>query len=284
MALASLALCFALAAAGPDAGAKPTLAPQSAVTKPVPAKPAAKPAASKPTPGKSAEGGKPPASAKGKAADARPAEAKPAPGAAPPGGGAVPLAEVVGRMQKQYESATDFRARFTQKYTSAATGRERALGGELLIKKPGRMRWNYETPTPQMYLANGQTFWLYEPEEKQAYKQDLKTSQLPAAVSFLMGRGKLGDEFDIAFAKELPGGDPKAYRLALTPKKAQSTYRAIYFIVNPTTFLVDQSILINAEGDVNAITFSDVKINTKLGEDLFKWAPPAGVRVIDANK
>jgi outer membrane lipoprotein carrier protein len=265
MALHSFVLWLALAAAGPDAGAQPAARPAAA--RPTSATPAKHPPATT-KPGKKAEAAKPAT------------EAKPA-GAAT--GGALPLAEVVTRMQKQYEGASDFRARFSQKYTSAATGRERTLAGELFIKKPGRMRWNYETPTPQMYLANGQTFWLYEPEEKQAYKQDLKSSQLPAAVSFLMGRGKLGDEFDISFAKEVPGGDPKAYRLALKPKKAQSTYRAIYFIVNPTTFFVDQSILINAEGDLNAITFSDVKTNTKLGDDLFKWAPPPDVRVIDAN-
>jgi len=31
----------------------------------------------------------------------------------------------------------------------------------------------------RMFLSNGQVLWLYEPEEKQAFKQDLKTSQLP---------------------------------------------------------------------------------------------------------
>jgi outer membrane lipoprotein-sorting protein len=43
-------------------------------------------------------------------------------------------------------------------------------------------------------------------------------------------------------------------------------------------------VLINAEGDLNAITFSDVKINTKVKDDLFKWSPPAGVRVIEGGK
>jgi outer membrane lipoprotein carrier protein len=251
--LALLVAASAPAFGGSDTStAKP---PQSGTAGKKPAEPAA-------TPPKPADAGKP--------------------AAAP--GGALPLAEVVARMQKKYDSAKDFRAKFTQKYTSTASGREKQFTGSLLVKKPGRMRWDYEKPDKQMYLATGQTLWFYEPEEKQAYKQDLKSSQLPAAVSFLMGHGKLSDEFEIAFAKELPHPDTKAYRLALTPKKPQSTYRAIYFLVDPATFLVSESILINAEGDVNSIAFTDVQMNTGVADDLFKWSPPAGVRVIEGGK
>ena len=150
---------------------------------------------------------------------------------------------MIQRLQKRYETAGDYRAKFTQKYTYAATGRERTSTGELLVKKPGRMRWNYEGPEPQMYLASEGTLWVYEPEAKQAYRQDLKVSQLPAAVSFLMGKGKLSDEFEISLAKELPYGDPQDHRLALKPKKPQSTYKAIYLVVDPKTYLVRQSVL-----------------------------------------
>ena len=211
-----------------------------------------------------------------------PAKTAAAPAAAAPvAAGNLPVAEVVKRMQQRYEGATDYRARFVQKYVNAATGRERTSSGELLIKKPGRMRWNYEKPERHMYLAAGNTFWVYEPEARQAFRQDLKGSQLPVAVSFLMGKGKLQDEFDITLAKELPYGDATSHRLSLKPKKPQSTYRAIYFVVDPANFLVRQSVLINTQGDVNSFTFSDAKLDSKLTDNDFKWTPPAGVRVID---
>jgi outer membrane lipoprotein carrier protein len=195
--------------------------------------------------------------------------------------GTLPLDKVIARMQERYDSASDYRAKFTQKYTYAASGRERTSSGEIFIKKPGRMRWNYEKPEPSLWLATGSTFWMYEPEAKQAFKQDLKASQLPAAVAFLTGKGKLTDEFDVTVAKELPYGTAEDYRLSLRPKKPQSQYRSIYFVVDPKTFLVRQSVLINAQGDINAISFDGVALNTKLGDDLFRWTPPADVRVID---
>ena len=236
---------------------------------------------------------KPPAakSAAAKSAAAKPAAAKPGasktaakkPAAGKTEGGAS-VSQVVEKMQERYESAKDYRAKFAQRYTFAATGRERKSSGELLIKKPGRMLWQYKAPIAQMYLANGKTFWAYEPEEKQVFKQDLEASQLPAAVAFLMGKGKLSDEFEVTWAKELPYGSSKDHRLALKPKKPQSTYKAIYFVVDPETYLVRESVLINAQGDINALSFSDVKLDTEIPPKTFEWTVPKGVKVIDGAK
>jgi outer membrane lipoprotein carrier protein len=224
-----------------------------------------------------------PASPPAAAAPAKPPVAKVPAGlpkaAAPAASSAVD--KLVAKMQERYDSAGDYRARFTQQYTYAATGRERTSTGEILIKKPGRMRWNYEKPEPSLWLANGSVFVMYEPEAKQAFKQDLKASQLPAAVAFLMGKGKLTDEFEVSVAKELPYGNPDDHRLSLKPKRSQSTYRSIYFVVDPHTYLVRQSVLINAQGDINAITFSDVRLNTKIPDDTFRWTAPPGTREID---
>jgi outer membrane lipoprotein carrier protein len=203
--------------------------------------------------------------------------------AVPAAGKPEALPQVIQRLQKVYDTAGDYRAKFTQKYTYSATGRERTSTGELLVKKPGRMRWNYTTPEPQMYLASEGNLWVYEPAAKQAFRQDLKASQLPAAVSFLMGKGKLSDEFDISLAKDLPYGDAQDHRLALKPKQPQTSFKAIYLVVDPKTYLVRQSVLINTQGDVNAITFSEVKVNSKLPDSLFKWTAPPGISVKEVS-
>jgi outer membrane lipoprotein carrier protein len=214
---------------------------------------------------------------------------------APPPTAAAPmppeLRNVLDRMQKRYDQAKDFRARFSQNYSRGVVGRATLSTGTLTFKKPGRMRWDYEKPEPRMFLATGQVLWLYEPEEKQAFKQDLKSSQLPAALAFLMGKGKLADEFEIAFAPEpaadakqkLPGR-PGDLRLQLSPKQPQSTYKSILFVVDPREFLVRESVLVDAQGNANHFVFDDVVVNTKVADSLFKWTPPAGVRVVDTNQ
>jgi outer membrane lipoprotein carrier protein len=197
-------------------------------------------------------------------------------------------AKVVARVQKRYDQTSDLRARFSQSLTHATFGRTTRSDGEVLIKKPGKMRWNYEKPEVQMYLAAGAVLWLYQPEDKQAIKQDLKTSSLPAAVAFLMGKGRLTDEFDVSLANKVPAAAPQGAAtdqiLSLRPKqgRGQGQYKSIFFVVDPQTDLVKQSVLVDAQGNVNSIVFSDMKTNTRLADTLFRWSPPPGIKIVDA--
>jgi outer membrane lipoprotein carrier protein len=202
--------------------------------------------------------------------------------------------QVVEKIQKRYDAAKDFRARFNQTLTNAAFGRKTSSTGEVLLKKPGRMRWNYAQPEPKMYLADGNTLWLYEPEDKQAFKQELKSSQLPAALAFLAGQGKLAAEFDITAqdpkslkspkSAKVPYGTPQDYVLTLSPKAPQAQVKTILFVVDPKTFDVRESVITDQQANVNDLLFSDIRFNTKIPDATFHWAPPPGVRLIDAAK
>ena len=194
------------------------------------------------------------------------------------------LATVVDRVQKKYDGAADFRASFNQTLTNTAFKRRTPSTGEVLLKKPGRMRWNYKTPDPKMYLSDGDMLWLYEPEDKQAFKQDLKSSQLPAALAFLTGKGKLANEFDITFAKDPVVGSARDYVLALVPKQAQAQVKSMLFVVDPETFFVRETMIIDGQGNTNDLLFSDIKINGRLQDATFRWSPPAGIRVVDTGK
>lgn len=212
---------------------------------------------------------------------AAPAAAAPVPAAAQSN---LDLQTVIDRMQKRYDQAKDFRARFSQNYSRSAMNRSTVSTGTVAFKKPGRMRWDYEHPEPRMFVSNGQVLWLYEPTEKQAFKQDLKNSQLPAALAFLMGKGKIADEFEVTFAKDGKYGRPGDYRLALTPKQPQSAYKSILFVVDPKEFLVRETLLVDPQGNTNHFVFDEMQVNDKVPDSLFKWTPPAGVRVVDTGQ
>jgi outer membrane lipoprotein carrier protein len=191
---------------------------------------------------------------------------------------------IVERVQKRYDAAQDFRATFNQTLTNAAFKRRTPSAGEVLLKKPGRMRWNYQTPEPKAYVADGDLLWLYEPEDKQAFKQDLRGSQLPASLAFLTGKGKLAEQFDITFAKDAPVGGPRDYVLALSPKQPQAQIKAVIFVVDPETYFVRETFITDSQGNTNDILFGDIKINTHIPDGTFHFVPPPGVRVVDTGK
>jgi len=101
----------------------------------------------------------------------------PAPAPEPAAGARMDVAAVVAKVQRTYDNAADFKARFTQTLTSTALKRTTNSSGQVTFKKPGRMRWDYEKPDKSSYITDGGVLWLYEPDDRQAFKQDLKGSQ-----------------------------------------------------------------------------------------------------------
>ncbi len=188
--------------------------------------------------------------------------------------------ELIDKVQKFYAQAQDFQADFKQSYTYKIYGRKKLSTGKVFFKKPARMRWDYEVPTPRVFIADGKTLWVYEPEEAQVFKRDLSSAQLPVALRFMQGEAKLDDEFDVETLKDLGQG---VAELSLKPKRAQSDFKALRLKVKSENGEVLASTLVDATGNLNEIKFVAVKVNQGLPNSGFSFTPPEGVRVIDEH-
>src|SRR5512138_530436 len=126
-------------------------------------------------------------------------------------------------VQGFYEQTRDLEADFVQTYTYASFGRTQTSRGTLKVKKPGKLRWDYAEPSRKTIVVNGSRLVQYEPEENQAYVDEhFDASAMSAAVTFLLGKGKLAREFELSTA----GG-----RLVLTPRKADSRVERVELTV-----------------------------------------------------
>ena len=72
--------------------------------------------------------------------------------------------------------------------------------------------------------------------------------------------------------------------LSLSPKTPQAQVKTILFVVDPRTYDVRESVITDAQGNVNDLVFADIRVNTKIPDAQFKFTPPAGTRVIDTAK
>ena len=187
-------------------------------------------------------------------------------------------ATVVARVQKYYDATKDLRAKFEQQIESASRAPSKA-SGEVLLKKPGKMRWDYAKPEKKLMVSDGATLWVYEPEDEQAYKQDLKGNALPAQVSFLLGEGKLDKEFDASITK-LDGIAADELALKMVPKVGTTAYRYLVFVVDGKSGQVKQTVIYGQDGSTNRLTFVDVQQNKGVDDGKFKFAPPAGTHIL----
>jgi outer membrane lipoprotein carrier protein len=187
-------------------------------------------------------------------------------------------ATMVARVQKYYDATKDLRARFEQSMQSPSRAPSKA-SGEVWLKKPGKMRWDYAKPEKKLMVSDGATLWVYEPEDEQAYKQDLKGNALPAQVSFLLGEGKLDKEFDASLTK-VDGLAADEVALKMVPKVGTAAYRYLVFVVDSKTGQVRRTIIYDQQGGTNALSFVDVQQNKGVDDGKFKFAPPAGTHIL----
>src|ERR1700675_3426781 len=71
---------------------------------------------------------------------------------------------VVSRFEERYRSADTLRATFLERYEE--NGREvRTEAGTAYFRRPGKMRWEYESPEKDLFLVDGKMAWFSVPAD-----------------------------------------------------------------------------------------------------------------------
>ena len=79
--------------------------------------------------------------------------------------GAQDTSGIVEKLQAKYEEVDSFRARFQQ--TMSSRGIEQSESGIVMMKRPGRMYWEYHNPTEKYFVADGKKTYFYVPQHHQ---------------------------------------------------------------------------------------------------------------------
>ncbi|GEJ58715.1 outer membrane lipoprotein chaperone LolA [Anaeromyxobacter diazotrophicus] len=189
--------------------------------------------------------------------------------------GARDAATLAREVQAYYDRTKDLEARFVQTYTYAAFGRSQTSRGTLRVKKPGKLRWDYAAPSQKTVLVNGAKLVQWEPEVNQAYVDDhFDATALSAAVTFLVGQGRLDREF--AFSTDAEG------RLVLTPRQPDGRVREVVLTVGEGG-VVTATRVVDGSGNTNALEFEDVKRNPGLKDSVFELKLPEDVHYVKAQ-
>lgn len=185
---------------------------------------------------------------------------------------------VVGRIQDFYEGTQDLTGQFHQR-VELAIGHVEEAGGAFYLKRPGMMRWEYERPERRLIVTDGSTLWSYTPADGQVIVQDLKAAVTSVPFDFLMGVGKLTDQF-VLNEVTVRG---ECYRLVLTPRHPDPLLREMEMEVAATTLYIRSLTLQDSYGNRTVLSFSHLLVNSALPADLFSFAPPPGVKILRAE-
>ncbi len=187
--------------------------------------------------------------------------------------------EVARAVQLRYDTVRDFTAKFVHTYEGGVLRKKLTERGEVRIKKPGRMRWEYTNPEKKLFVADGTQIYSYIPADRQVIVSPMpKTDQATTATLFLTGKGSLVRDFAVSNG-ELPGAPAGSTVLRLVPRQAERDYDTLLLAVNGA----DQIQVLSAadrQGGRSTFTFSDIKENTGLADTIFTFKIPRGADVV----
>src|SRR5262249_6234245 len=180
----------------------------------------------------------------------------------------------------------DFSADFVHTYQGGVLRKLVTERGQVLIKKPGKMRWEYLTPEKKLFISDGVKLYSYVPEDNQVVVTGVPAGDRAGApVLFLAGKGNLTRDFTPELV-DVPAGFPSGSRaIKLVPKVPQPDYDSLILVVDQAFLTLRGIVTIDAQGGRSTISFANLKENVGTPDKMFAFSIPRGAEVItDATR
>jgi outer membrane lipoprotein carrier protein len=203
--------------------------------------------------------------------------------------------EVARALESRCHAARTLKAFFYEKYSDGSGG-VAAESGTVYFSRPGRMRWEYQSPEKKLFLVDGKQVWFYVPADRTVSRAKLKqSSDWRTPLALLVGKANLSDL--CGNLRLVEPGSKYAGATGFTPSSGDNVLRCVprgepdkngnadqvvYLETDPQAQLV--RVVIHQPGDaVTDFRFGDWKENIPIAEDKFHFQPPPGVSVVDQS-
>jgi outer membrane lipoprotein carrier protein len=198
---------------------------------------------------------------------------------------AVDIPHLLQLFESRYSSAHTLQAAFLERYLE--NGRlVRAEAGKAYFLHPGKMRWDYEAPEKNVFLADGKYVWFYSPADHTATRTPAKQSEdWRTPLALLTSHVKLS-----RICSQLapaPGAKPSqpgnsVFSCTLRNLPSDMPAHPVLFELSPDAQLC--RLVIPQEGGVQLeFAFTSWQWNPVLDKSLFQFSPPLGAVIVNGE-
>ena len=179
------------------------------------------------------------------------------------------------KVDDHYNRLSSLRAHYTERY--AGMGIDRTESGTLLLKKPGRMRWNYDQPAGKVFVLDGKFAWFYTPGDDQAQRIPAKQlDDLRSPLRFLLGHTQLKKELGSLTVTQ----DPQGIHVAGVPLGMEQRIKLLTLDVTAAGAIQHMK-MEELDGATTEFAFTQVEENVPTRDADFTFTPPAGVQIVN---
>ena len=189
----------------------------------------------------------------------------------------VPLSAHAGGIDRlnQFMSATQSA---TGDFEQRIYGRDRKVvqesRGTLAFSRPGKFRWAYVKPYPQLIVGDGARVWIYDEDLKQVTVRKLDQALGATPAALLAG----ANDALKAFALKDDGAKDGLEWVEAIPREKESNFERIRMGFGFSG--LERMELTDTFGQTTELRFTGFQRNARVDPGLFRFVPPQGADVI----
>jgi outer membrane lipoprotein-sorting protein len=214
--------------------------------------------------------------------------------------------DVVRTVESRYHSSHTLKAIFLERYNEGRLT-ARVESGTAYFSRPGRMRWEYESPEEKLFLTDGKTTWFYVPADHTVSRISMKeSSDWRTPLALLTGKASLNryckridfgdpphDAPGNVILRCIPAGSPDPAKnrqpndkddaaQALSPD-AGGQILVVLLEVDPQTGWLGSVTIRQAGGIQMEYRFGKWEGNLEVPETMFHFVAPKGVAIVNGD-
>lgn len=188
------------------------------------------------------------------------------------------LVALLKNVELHYNRARTLEVVFNESYAGQGRPRQNE-SGRLILRKPGRMRWDYTLPAGKLFLSDGKEVFLYSPGLNRVERMPLKESEdMRAPLAFLLGKLDFAKEFR-DFSLQIDAGN---YFITANAKTDKLPYDKIQMLVTPG-YEIRKLIVNGLDHSILTFSFDQEKVNPPVDDNRFKFQMPPGATMVNAE-
>lgn len=176
------------------------------------------------------------------------------------------------------EGTRSAQATFSQTVFDGKGRRVQEARGTMLFSRPGRFRWEYDSPVSQLLVGDGEQVWMHDRDLNQVTVRRLDRALTGTPAALLAGSNEVEKAFTV---NALPARDGLEW-IEAVPRDTESAFSAVRLGFARGEIAAME--IVDGLGGRTVVRFEAVQRNPRLAASLFRFTPPRGADVIDERR
>jgi len=146
--------------------------------------------------------------------------------------------------------------------------------GSFSFLRPGRFRWTYAKPNPQLIVGDGERVWVYDEDLKQVTVRKLASALGSTPAALLAGAADIEKAFELSDA-----GDKEGLAwVEARPREKEAGFERVRLGLGVAG--VEAMELVDHFGQTSKLRFTSIQRNPRIDGSEFRFTPPKGADVL----